>query len=348
MPDANGPLAARLARLIAEEGPITVARYMAEANAHYYATRDPLGAAGDFITAPEISQMFGELVGAWLADLWQRAGSPELCHYVELGPGRGTLAADASRAIRSAGLLPQVHLMETSPALRMRQAELLPRAHWHESLESLPGSGAMLMVANEFFDALPIRQFVAGEAGWCERLVASQDGRFVPVNGPPIADCPTSERAPVGTIVESSPAAVATVRDLSERLVRQGGVLLIIDYGSARGGSGDTFQAVRGHGFADPWSEPGECDLTAHVDFGALAQAAQAAGLEVHGPVEQGRWLRAIGIDLRAEVLARAAPGRAGEIATARDRLVEEDQMGSLFKVMALAAPGWPIPAGFA
>jgi NADH dehydrogenase [ubiquinone] 1 alpha subcomplex assembly factor 7 len=348
LPDANGPLAARLARLIAEEGPISVARYMAEANAHYYATRDPLGAAGDFITAPEISQMFGELIGAWLADLWQRAGSPELCHYVELGPGRGTLAADALRAIRSAGLLPQVHLVETSPALRMRQAELLPRARWHESLDSLPDSAPMLVVANEFFDALPIRQFVAGEAGWCERLVGFQDGRFAPVIGPPIADCPTSERAPIGTIIESSPAAVATVHDLSERLIRQGGALLIIDYGHARSGSGDTFQAVRSHGFADPWSDPGECDLTAHVDFEALATAPQAAGMQVHGPVEQGAWLPALGIDLRADALARAAPASADEIRTARNRLVEEDQMGSLFKVMALSAPGWPIPAGFA
>ena len=348
MPDPNGPLAARLARLIAEEGPISVARYMAEANAYYYATRDPLGAAGDFITAPEISQMFGELVGAWLTDLWQRAGSPDVCHYVELGPGRGTLAADALRAARSAGLLPQVHLVETSPALRMRQAELLPRARWHESLDSLPDTGPMLMVANEFFDALPIRQFVAGTAGWCERLVTFQDGQFKPVIGPPIADSPTSERAPVGTIIESSAVAVATVRDVAERLIRQGGMLLIIDYGYARGASGDTFQAVRSHAFADPWIDPGECDLTAHVDFEALAHTAQETGMQVNGPVEQGTWLRAIGIDLRAETLARAAPDGAEEVKAARDRLVERDQMGSLFKVMALTAPGWPVPAGFA
>jgi SAM-dependent MidA family methyltransferase len=348
LPEPSGPLTARLAGAIAREGPISIARYMAEANAHYYATRDPLGVTGDFITAPEISQMFGELVGAWLADLWQRSGKPQGCPYVELGPGRGTLGADALRAMRSVGLAPPVHLVETSPALRMRQAELLPNAHWHEDIDTLPTSVPLLMVANEFFDALPIRQFIAGAAGWCERLVTIQEGRFAPMNGPPIADCPTSERAPVGTILESSTAATAMVRSLTERLVGQGGVLLIVDYGHGGGGTGDTLQAVRSHRFADPWIEPGECDLTAHVDFGALAQEARASGVQALGPVEQGDWLQALGIDLRADALASAAPDRAEAVRAARNRLVERDQMGSLFKVMALVAPGWAVPAGFA
>ena len=330
--------------MIAEQGPISVADYMAQANAHYYATRDPLGTAGDFITAPEISQMFGELIGAWLADLWQRSGRPESCHYVELGPGRGTLAADALRAARPAGLQPQVHLVETSPVLRMLQAELLPQARWHEDIASLPDSEPLLIVANEFFDALPIRQYVAGHAGWCERLVTYEDGCFAPVAGPPLADF-SSELAPAGTIMESSPAAVAIVRSLTERLVRQGGVLLIIDYGHTHASTGDTLQAVRSHRFSDPWIDPGESDLTAHVDFEALVRANSARAF---GPVEQGAWLRAIGIDMRADALARKFADRAPEIAAARDRLVGDNQMGRLFKVMALVSPDWAEPAGFA
>jgi SAM-dependent MidA family methyltransferase len=341
-------LTKQLAQLIADQGPISVADYMAKANAHYYATRDPLGVAGDFITAPEVSQMFGELIGAWLGDLWQRSGRAEGCRYVELGPGRGTLAVDALRALRFAGFEPPVHLVESSPALRMRQAERLPRAHWHETIAGLPDHVPMLIVANEFFDALPIRQFVAGEAGWCERLVACHAGQFAPIVGPPGGDCPGVELATAGTIVETSPVAVSIVQALSERLARQGGVLLIIDYGPPHSGSGDTLQAVRSHRYADPWSEPGESDLTAHVDFAALAKAARRVGLTACGPVTQGDWLRALSIGERSDALARAAPERATEVRTAHDRLVGSDQMGQMFKVMALVAPGWAAPAGFA
>jgi SAM-dependent MidA family methyltransferase len=317
---------------------------MAEANAHYYASRDPLGAAGDFTTAPEISQMFGELVGLALADAWARAGQLQ-AHYVELGPGRGTLAADALRAMAAAGLRPPVHLVETSPALRAAQAKRLPNARWHDDLSTLPEEGPLLVVANEFFDALPIHQWVRTENGWHELVVAWADGRFHRLPGP---KRPAPFEAAPGTIVETSPASVSILRGLAQRLAAQGGVALVVDYGPERSGTGDTLQAVAAHQFADPWIAPGERDLTAHVDFEALAAAASAEGVQVLGPKGQGAWLSALGIDLRTSALAKAAPHRAGEFEAARERLVAPDRMGILFKVMALVAPGWPAPEGFA
>jgi SAM-dependent MidA family methyltransferase len=348
-PDAPN-VADRLARLIAASGPIPIGQYMAEANAHYYATRDPLGVAGDFVTAPEISQMFGELVGLWLADLWLRAGRPAAARYVELGPGRGTLAADALRAMRAAGLEPPVDLVETSPALRAAQAERIAGPRWHDDTTSLPDTGPLLIVANEFFDALPIRQLVRMEGGWCERLVGHDGTRFVPGAGPRVPNEAIPEPlrdAPAGSVIETSPASVAIVRDLAARIVAQGGAALIVDYGHARTSVGDTFQAVAGHAYADPWQAPGERDLTAHVDFEALATAARAEGVRVCGPLTQGEWLRAMGIELRTASLAKAAPERMDEIVAARDRLVGDAQMGSLFKAMALVAPDWPAPEGF-
>ncbi len=318
----------KLKRRIAAEGPISVADYMAEANAHYYATRDPFGAAGDFTTAPEISQMFGELVGIWLADLWQRAGKPEGAHYVELGPGRGTLAADALRAMRGAGLEPPVELIETSPMLRRAQAERLA-ARWHDDLATVPETGPLLVVANEFFDALPVRQL---DARGRERTVGWHEGRF-------------AARGEVET--EASLLSLAIVRQLARRLAAQGGAALLVDYGHDRPGRGDTLQAVSRHAFADPFEAPGEHDLTAHVDFAALAAAAREEGVRVSGPVAQGEWLEAMGIDLRAAALIKAAPEREAEIMAARDRLTAEGQMGRLFRAMALVAPDWPEPAGF-
>ena len=344
MPELSLPV--RLARLIASTGPIPVSTFMAEANAHYYATRDPIGAAGDFTTAPEISQMFGELVGLWLAELWRRAGSPRDAVYVELGPGRGTLAADALRAMRAAGLDPQVHFVETSPALRAAQAERVPQAVWHGDVVSLPTEPALLIVANEFFDALPVRQLIATKHGWHERLVAHTEAGFVPVPGP-LIPAPLAP-AETGTIVETSPAALGIGRALAQRLAAQSGAALIADYGPARSGSGETLQAVSGHAFADPWQEPGSRDLTAHVDFESLARAAAGEGVRVAGPCEQGDWLKAMGIDLRAAALTRSAPERAAEIEVARERLVAPEQMGALFKVLALVSPEWPEPAGFA
>jgi SAM-dependent MidA family methyltransferase len=322
------PLERKLRQRIVTEGPIRVADYMAEANAHYYATRDPLGAAGDFVTAPEISQMFGELIGIWLADLWQRAGRPEAAHYVELGPGRGTLAADALRAMEGAGLAPPVELVETSPALRAEQAERLA-ARWHDDLAALPDSGPLLVVANEFFDALPVHQF---DGAGRELSVALEDDRFVRHG--------VVER-------EACPAALDIVRALSRRLAAQSGAALIVDYGHDRPSRGDTLQAVSRHAYADPLEAPGERDLTAHVDFPALAEAARGAGVRVFGPVSQGEWLEAMGLGLRAVALAKAAPDRAEEIFEARDRLAAPARMGRLFKALALVAPGWPEPAGF-
>lgn len=317
----------RLRARIAAEGPITVADYMAEANSYYYATRDPFGADGDFITAPEISQMFGELIGIWIGDVWQRAGSPAAARYVELGPGRGTLASDALRAMRASGLAPPVELVETSPVLRAAQAEQLS-ARWHDDLSTIPETGPLLVVANEFFDALPVRQF----DGERELRVEFVEGHFV-------------RDGEVRT--ETSPLSLSIVQDLASRISRQGGVVLIVDYGHDRPGTGDTFQAMSRHAFADPFEAPGSRDLTAHVDFPALADAARKGGARVFGPIGQGTWLNAIGIKLRAAALAKAVPEHAGDIAAARERLTAPDQMGRLFKAMALIAPGWPEPAGF-
>src|SRR6218665_1780949 len=240
-------LAEKLRRRIAAEGPIPVSDYMAEANAHYYAARDPLGAAGDFTTAPEISQMFGELVGLWLADLWLRSGRPGRAHYVELGPGRGTLAADALPAMKGAGLIPDVHLVETSPVLRAAQVQRIPGAGWHDDLSTLAGEGPLLVVANEFFDALPVEQ---RDAGGRVRTVGLEDGRFVPIGA---------------VETETSPASLAIAADLSRRIATQGGAALIVDYGHDRPGRGDTLQAFwrtlmpirsgrRGSGTSQPMS----------------------------------------------------------------------------------------------
>jgi SAM-dependent MidA family methyltransferase len=324
------PLEERLKRRIAEEGPISVADYMAEANAHYYGSRDPFGAAGDFITAPEISQMFGELVGVWLADQWLRAGKPDGVHYVELGPGRGTLAADALRALRQAGLEPAIHLVETSPVLRAAQKERLPQACWHDDLSTLPGDGPLLVVANEFFDALPIHQY---RADGTELRVSVRDGRLV--------------REAADGLAERSPVSVEMARRLARRLRDQKGAALIVDYGYVDGQPHDTFQAVARHEYVDPFQAPGEQDLTAHVDFFALAVAAGLEGVKVRGPVPQGAWLRRMGVEARAEALVQAAPGRADEIETARRRLTDPGAMGELFKALALVAPAWPEPAGF-
>jgi SAM-dependent MidA family methyltransferase len=333
------------------QGPICVAEYMALANAHYYATRDPLGAAGDFTTAPEISQMFGELVGLWLADLWTRAGRPAEARYVELGPGRGTLAADALRAMRAAGLEPEVHFLETSPVLRTAQAERVPGAYWHDDPASLPADGPILCVANEFFDALPARRLVATETGWREQLVTVEDDRFIPAAGPQVPDKaipPHLRAAPAGSVIETSPASLATVRLVAHRLSLHGGAALIIDYGHDRTSAGDTLQAVSRHGFADPWVNPGEQDLTVHVDFESLGRAAAEAGARVRGPAGQGEFLDRLGLPARAAALARAVPERAPEIEAARRRLSSPGEMGSLFRVLALTAPPWPEPEGFA
>lgn len=341
--------AASLRRLIRTDGPVPVARYMAESNAHYYATRDPLGRntsgrGGDFTTAPEISQMFGEMLGLWLADRWQKAGAPDNAAYVELGPGRGTLAADALRAMAAAGLEPEIHFVEGSPVLREAQQQATPGARFHDDLGGLPEDRPLLVIANEYFDALPVRQLVKTDQGWRERMVGLEDDRLVPVAGaqPMDSALPKERRdAPAGTIIETAPAQVAQMRELSQRLAHQGGAALVLDYGYARPHTGSTLQAVRAHEKIDPFAYPGEADLSAHVDFLALADTAIAARAQVLGIATQGDLLRAIGIERRAEALKQAAPDRAGEIGAALERLVSPQQMGTLFKALLIADAGW-------
>lgn len=348
------PLSERLARQIEAGGPISVAHFMGEANRHYYATRDPLGMEGDFTTAPEISQMFGELIGLCLADVWMRSGHRPGALYAELGPGRGTLAADALRAMERAALSPRVHFVETSPVLRERQRALLPHVVHHDSIEELPEQGPLLVVANEFFDALPVRQCIRVNDEWRERVVlASRDEqgiRFLPAVGyrrvesglPPIA-----ATADDGHVIETPLAGAEAAFSLAKRIARQGGAAIVIDYGYEGPAVGDTLQAVRGHKFADPFSDPGELDLTAHVDFTMIGNMARQAGLRVLGPAGQGAFLTELGIDARAAQLAQTSPDRAQEVEAARLRLTSPDAMGTLFKAMAWVHPDWADPAGF-
>ncbi len=346
----NEPLRRVFARLIANTGPISIAHFMAESNARYYDSRDPLGTGGDFITAPEISQMFGELIGLYLADIWIRAGREEPVHYVELGPGRGTLARDALAAAKRYGLVPKVHFVEGSTALKSLQLDLHPQAQWHADLTTLPAYGPLLIVANEFLDALPVRQLVRTPGGWRERMVGLDGDRLVPIAGdrPMDAVIPVAfAEAPDGAIIETCPAAAAILYEVAGRLATQGGAALFIDYGHDDHRLGSSLQAVRAHAKVDPFSAPGEADLTAHVDFSALAPIAQSRGVRWLGTVEQGRWLRALGIEARADALAAFAPAQGQAVHQAKDRLIGEGQMGALFKVMGLAAPGWPDGAGF-
>ncbi|PHR20604.1 MAG: methyltransferase [Sphingopyxis sp.] len=323
---------------------------MAIANHHYYASKDPLGESGDFITAPEISQMFGEIVGIWLADLWLRKGSPDHCHYVELGPGRGTLARDALRSMRKFGCTPAVHFVENSPILKSRQKQLHPDASWHDDIAQLPQDGPLLIVANEFFDALPIEQFVATSGGWRQQMVVRKRSMFIPVPSVHQAADQISGTAsgfPDGTILERSPVSVEWAGNLSNRLAKQGGTLLIIDYGYTRPGTGSTLQAVKDHVPISPFERPGTSDLTAHVDFHTLANIARTRMLNVHGPVGQGQWLKALGIDQRAKALIGASSQQAEMIKAAHHRLTDPDEMGHLFQVMATTAIDWPEPEGF-
>lgn len=349
-----------LIRLIGETGPLPLSHYMALVLGHpehgYYITRDPLGAKGDFTTAPEVSQMFGELIGLWLADRWIASGSPARFALAELGPGRGTLMADALRAMRAVpGMVEtaSIHFVETSPALREAQRARVPQAKWHDAIGELPAL-PLFLIANEFFDALPITQYQRTERGWCERCVDYRDGKFTPVLAPVAAanDKALAENvrvAPVGSIAETCPAATAIAGEIATRIAQRGGAALIIDYGHAKSAAGDTLQALRNHRFADPFDAPGEADLTAHVDFEALAHAVRRGGAAPHGPVEQGAFLIALGIAARAERLSQnATAAQKRDIETALARLTRADEMGSLFKVLGITPPGADAPAGFA
>lgn len=323
------PLERALRERIQAEGPITVEAFMEACNSYYYASRDPLGTAGDFTTAPEISQMFGEMVGAALVDAWKRAGAPTDAIYAELGPGRGTLAADALRVLRGAGFDGEAHLVETSPLLRESQSRAVDGAQWHETIEDLPAR-PLLLVANEFLDALPVRQFV----GAMERRVTVAAGGLA------------FDRD--GEIVEVAPARDEAVAAVAASLSANGGVALFIDYGHERTAPGDTLQAVHAHRFAPVLDAPGEQDLTAHVDFEALANVARDTGVVVSSVVPQGEWLVRIGIEARAQALSRANPDRAHDIEAALHRLTGAKEMGSLFKLISLHSPDWPQPPGFA
>lgn len=313
--------------------------FMARANAAYYATHDPFA---DFTTAPEISQAFGELLGLWAAVVWQSMGAPDPVILAELGPGRGTLMADALRAsgrtVPGFAAARRVHLVETSPALRAAQAMRIADATWHDDMAALP-PGPLLLLANEFLDALPIRQFVRRGAAWAERFV--QDGRFVEVP----AEAPGRD----GDVVEICEPARALVAALAGRIGRDGGAALFIDYGPAESAPGDSLQALRNGRPADPLAEPGSADLTAHVDFQALAAVAAAAGAAVHGPIAQGAFLTRLGLVQRTGMLARTLPvARASAMMQTAHRLIEPDRMGRLFKAVAICHPGLPPPPGFA
>jgi NADH dehydrogenase [ubiquinone] 1 alpha subcomplex assembly factor 7 len=340
---------------IAERGSITVAEYMEHVLGVYYADRDPLGRSGDFVTAPEVSQMFGEMIGLWCADLWSRMGKPDPFLLIELGPGRGTLMADALRAAKRAPDFldaTEIHFVEVNAALIAAQKASLKgfSPNWHRTFDSLP-TGPMLVIANEFWDALPIHQFVMTESGWRERSVVLKDGKlaFCLVEpGDSVALLRPAQRAAMpGQIVEVSPAGQRLAAALARRLARHPGAALIIDYGPMQSGIGDSLQALKGHRHHDPLAEPGTADLTAHVDFAALADAARAAGAAVFGPTTQGHFLQSLGIELRADALkADQDAATASEIDAALQRLIGDKGMGSLFKVMAIASPDSPHPAG--
>jgi NADH dehydrogenase [ubiquinone] 1 alpha subcomplex assembly factor 7 len=345
--------AARLIARIRESGPVSISEYMRDCNAHYYATRDPFGAAGDFTTAPEISQVFGELIGAWCADYWQRMGAPDPVLLVELGPGRGTLMADALRATRHvAGFhnAAKLHLVETSPVLRRMQQEKLAayQPSFHGHVADLP-PGPMLLIANEFIDALPIMQFDRRNGAWHERRVVFDESTGllkVRAEPEPSRMNPILPEAPDGAVLEQR--TMTPEAQIALRLRDQGGAALIIDYGYYPTQSADTLQALRHHKPVSIVECPGEADLTAHVNFHWIKVYAGGNGADVHGPVNQASFLIALGIAAReAALLKNATPEQQAAIRSGCRRLIERAEMGTLFKVLALTQKGGPVPAGF-
>ncbi len=359
------PLEAEIRRRIAAAGPMPVGEYMAlclaDSEHGYYITRDPLGARGDFITAPEISQMFGEMIGLWMATVWKQMGSPENLRVIELGPGRGTLLKDALRAAKvtpafcDAAVL---HLVEISPALAAQQERALDHLStpmfWHSSLSEVP-KGPAIVIANEFFDALPVNQVIKTELGWHERRIEIDSAgklAFTIASEPmPQFDrlLPAAARdAPDGSIFEWR--ADTAAMELGRRIARDGGVALVIDYGHAESAVGDTLQAVGQHAYADPLSAPGNLDLTAHVDFQALSRAVEAMGAIAFGPLDQSTFLRRLGIEQRATSLkTKNANLPTNEIDAALSRLIGEGRngMGALFKAAAFTHPAFGVPPGF-
>jgi SAM-dependent MidA family methyltransferase len=350
------PLQSEIRKLIKSSGPMPVWRYMELCLTHpqhgYYVSRDPLGREGDFTTAPEVSQMFGELLGLWAASVWKAMGSPSLLRLVELGPGRGTMMADALRALRVLPPLYQmlnVHLVEINPVLRDKQKATLSTARdiaWHDNIDEVP-EGPAIIFANEYFDVLPIHQAVRQENGWHERvIVLDDDGKFSFAAAPDplprfeVLLPPLLRAAPIGAVFEWRPDTESM--KIARRVRDQNGAALIIDYGHVRSDAGDTFQAIARHSFTDPLKAPGQADVTAHVDFQALAHAAEDIGARVHGPVAQGEFLKRLGIETRAVTLmAKASHEVSEDISNALKRLVEGGRggMGAMFKVLGISDP---------
>lgn len=358
-------LATLIKEMILHDGPISLDRYMALALAHpehgYYKSKVPFGAEGDFVTAPEISQMFGELVGLWAVQVWHSLGGPAPFRLVELGPGRGTLIADALRAAKVAPEFRaalDLDLVETSEILRRHQEHALASsgvtARWHSDIADVP-AGPMIAIANEFFDCLPVRHFVSDGGAWRERLVGLDDEGRLSFGLAVEPELGLGAAAEAGAILELGVAAARLMLDIAGRIVAERGALLVIDYGYDGAPLGETLQASRRHRYADPLEAPGEADLTAHVDFGALSRAARSAGAVVHGPVTQGEFLARLGIFQRAAVLRRHADAaQCAAIDAALARLAgagsvakEPRSMSELFKVLAVTAPGAPVPPGF-
>jgi len=344
-------LKARLIAQIEATGPLTVAQYMAaclhDPREGYYATRPALGEDGDFVTAPLVSQMFGELIGLWLIAVWRQMGEPDPVRLVEVGPGDGTLMSDILRAAKADPAFlaaADVWLVETSGPLRERQQARLGDLTWTQALVSVPGGAPILIVANELLDCLPARQFVRVGMDWAERvIVAHGDGLIFGVTGAPPDMGPKGH--PEGTVLEISPAQEAFAAEVAQRIALDGGAALLIDYGRIEPDFGDTLQALHDHQKRSPLEAPGEDDLTIHADFSAAAAAAAKVGV---GTVmtTQGAFLRALGLDARCEALACASPDQRGKLERQRDRLAADDQMGELFKVLAIHSPGLD-PPGF-